>query len=77
MPKNKFQDVIYTIIMASVMVYGMVIKTRRTERRVPCKLNNVTNEKHQIWIWLFEDKRSLKRMTVNFFEAWKSFDNMI
>ena len=24
MPKNKFQDVIYTIIMASVMVYGMV-----------------------------------------------------
>ena len=53
------------------------IKTRRTKRRVPCKLNNVTNEKHQIWIWLFEDKRSLKRMTVNFFEAWKSFNNMI
>ena len=24
MPNNKFQDVIYTIIMASVMVYGMV-----------------------------------------------------
>ena len=24
MPKNKFQDVIYTILMASVMVYGMV-----------------------------------------------------
>ncbi len=25
MPKNKFQDVIYTIIMASFMVYGMVV----------------------------------------------------
>ena len=25
MPKNKFEDVIFTIIMASVMVYGMVI----------------------------------------------------
>lgn len=24
MPKNKFQDVIFTILMASVMVYGMV-----------------------------------------------------
>ena len=24
MPKNKFQDVIFTIIMASLMVYGMV-----------------------------------------------------
>ena len=24
MPKNKFQDVVFTIIMASVMVYGMV-----------------------------------------------------
>jgi hypothetical protein len=25
MPKNKFQDVIYTIIMAIVMVYGMIV----------------------------------------------------
>ncbi len=25
MPKNKFQDVIFTIIMATVMVYGMVV----------------------------------------------------
>ena len=24
MPKNKFQDVIFTILMAAVMVYGMV-----------------------------------------------------
>ena len=24
MPKNKFQEVIFTIIMATVMVYGMV-----------------------------------------------------
>ena len=25
MPKNKFQDFIFTVIMASVMVYGMVV----------------------------------------------------
>lgn len=25
MPKNKFQDVIFTLIMAAVMVYGMVV----------------------------------------------------
>ena len=25
MPKNKFQDVIFTLIMATVMVYGMVV----------------------------------------------------
>ncbi len=25
MPKNKFQDIIFTLIMASVMVYGMVV----------------------------------------------------
>ena len=25
MPKNKFQDVIFTIIMATMMVYGMVV----------------------------------------------------
>ncbi len=25
MPKNKFQDVVYTIIMATFMVYGMVV----------------------------------------------------
>ena len=25
MPKNKFQDVIFTIIMALIMVYGMVV----------------------------------------------------
>ena len=25
MPKNKFQDVIFTIIMATVMVYGMIV----------------------------------------------------
>ena len=25
MPKNRFQDVIFTIIMATVMVYGMVV----------------------------------------------------
>ena len=25
MPKNKFQDVVFTLIMATVMVYGMVV----------------------------------------------------
>lgn len=25
MPKNKFQDVVFTIIMATVMVYGMIV----------------------------------------------------
>ncbi len=25
MPKNKFQDIIFTLIMATVMVYGMVV----------------------------------------------------
>ena len=25
MPKNKFQDVVFTFLMASVMVYGMVV----------------------------------------------------
>ena len=25
MPKNKFQDVIFTIIMATIVVYGMVV----------------------------------------------------
>ena len=25
MPKNKFQDVVFTAIMATVMVYGMVV----------------------------------------------------
>lgn len=25
MPKNKFQDVIFTILMATIMVYGMVV----------------------------------------------------
>ena len=25
MPKNKFQDVIYTAIMATIMVYGMIV----------------------------------------------------
>ncbi len=25
MPKNKFQDVVFTIIMAMIMVYGMVV----------------------------------------------------
>jgi hypothetical protein len=25
MPKNKFQDVVYTLIMATVMVYGMIV----------------------------------------------------
>jgi hypothetical protein len=25
MPKNKFQDVVFTIIMAAIMVYGMVV----------------------------------------------------
>lgn len=25
MPKNKFQDVIFTLIMATIMVYGMVV----------------------------------------------------
>ena len=25
MPKNKFQDVVFTIIMATIMVYGMVV----------------------------------------------------
>ena len=53
MPKNKFQDVIYTIIMASVMVYGMVaynivlntgsmqnwvfLVEHREENPVPCR----------------------------------------
>ena len=25
MPKNKFQDVVFTIMMATIMVYGMVV----------------------------------------------------
>ena len=25
MPKNKFQDVVFTAIMATIMVYGMVV----------------------------------------------------
>lgn len=25
MPKNKFQDVVFTLIMATIMVYGMVV----------------------------------------------------
>ena len=25
MPKNKFQDVVFTIIMAAIMVYGLVV----------------------------------------------------
>ena len=25
MPKNKFQDVVFTIIMATIMVFGMVV----------------------------------------------------
>ena len=25
MPKNKFQDVVFTVIMALIMVYGMVV----------------------------------------------------
>ena len=25
MPKNKFQDVIFTAIMATIMVYGMIV----------------------------------------------------
>lgn len=27
MPKNKFQDVVLTAIMATIMVYGMVVYT--------------------------------------------------
>ena len=38
MPKNKFQDVIYTIIMASVMVYGMVASQHRAEHRFHAEL---------------------------------------
>ena len=25
MPKNKFQDVVFTAIMATIMVYGMIV----------------------------------------------------
>ncbi len=25
MPKNKFQEVVFTLIMATVMVYGMIV----------------------------------------------------
>ena len=29
MPKNKFQDVVFTIIMATIMVYGMQAHAQR------------------------------------------------
>ena len=25
MPKNKFQDAVFTLIMATIMVYGMIV----------------------------------------------------
>lgn len=34
MPKNKFQDVVFTIIMATIMVYGMVIYNVTLDRGV-------------------------------------------
>ena len=48
MPKNKFQDVIYTIIMASVMVYGMVaynivLNTGSMQDRKSTRLNSSHN----------------------------------
>ena len=38
MPKNKFQDVIFTIIMATIMVYGMVVYN------VALSMGGLTNE---------------------------------
>lgn len=38
MPKNKFQDVIFTIIMATIMVYGMVVYN------VALNMGGLTNE---------------------------------
>ena len=38
MPKNKFQDVVFTIIMATVMVYGMVVYN------VALNMGGVTNQ---------------------------------
>ena len=52
------------------------IKTRRLERRVPCKLNNVTNEKHQIRIWLF-NKLSLSDDRNISLKLELSFDKVI
>lgn len=33
MPKNKFEEVIFTIIMATVMVYGMVVYNLDSRKR--------------------------------------------
>jgi hypothetical protein len=38
MPKNKFQDVVFTIIMATIMVYGMVVYN------VSLNMGGVTNQ---------------------------------
>ena len=38
MPKNKFEEVIFTIIMATVMVYGMVVYN------VALNMGGVTNQ---------------------------------
>lgn len=38
MPKNKFQDVVFTIIMATIMVYGMVVYN------VALNMGGLTNE---------------------------------
>lgn len=38
MPKNKFQDVIFTLIMATVMVYGMIVYN------VAVNMKGVTNQ---------------------------------
>ncbi len=38
MPKNKFQDVIFTIMMATIMVYGMVVYN------VALNMGGLTNE---------------------------------
>ena len=38
MPKNKFQDVVFTIMMATVMVYGMVVYN------VALNMGGLTNE---------------------------------
>ena len=32
MPKTKFQNVIFTIIMACIMVYGMIVYNEDTKR---------------------------------------------
>ena len=58
MPKNKFQDVAFTIIMAAIMVYGMVVynialNTGIVDRNnFYCSITRVTNNGDQLLSFL-------------------------